>query len=250
MKLYFMYNGRIVLPQDHYLGIRKGAGYSIPVIMALLVHPVHGPIVLDTGGNFKRMEPFARRDYNTDIAFRVDRYLARLGYNTGDIEHVCISHMHLDHGGNIDFFPNAKIHIRESEWESALALASGGYMPKDVEVYRNFGFDFDFIHDGVDYDVFGDGSLVCIDTHGHTAGHQSFITNLANTGKVVIAMDCTQLEEDIYGVDFLQNENADPDGCLSAAKKMRSFKETGAFIVCGHDPDQWTTMRHFPEYYD
>ena len=123
-------------------------------------------------------------------------------------------------------------------------------MPKDIEVYLNAGLCLNFIPDGVDYDVFGDRSLVCIDTHGHTAGHQSFVIDLPKMGKVAIAMDCTQLEEDIYGEDFLKNENADPEGCLAAAKKMRTLREAGAFVVCGHDPDQWENMRHFPEYYD
>jgi len=250
MKLYFMCNGRVILPPDHYLGIRKGAGYSIPVIMALLVHPTHGPVALDTGGNHARMEPFAQDDFKTDDNQRIDRYLEKLGYLTDAVKHVCISHMHLDHGGNVDLFSKAEIHIRKTEWESALALASGGYMPKDIEVCRNAGLNLDLIPDGEDYDVFGDGSLVCIDTHGHTAGHQSFIIDLPNTGKVVIAMDCTQLEEDIYGEDFLRNENADPEGCLAAAKRIRKLWETGAFVVCGHDPDQWETMRRFPEYYD
>jgi len=250
MRLYFMYNGSIVLPPDHYLGIRKGAGYSIPVIMALVIHPVYGPILLDTGGNYARMEPFAQRDFKTRDDLRVDKYLEKLSYCTDDVKHICISHLHLDHGGYIDLFPKANIHVRKSEWISALDLASVGYMPKDIDTYRNAGLCLNFIPDGVDYDVLGDGSLFCIDTHGHTAGHQSFVVELPNTGKVVIAMDCVQLEEDIYGEDFLKNENADPEGCLTAAKKMRALRESGAFVVCGHDPDQWETMRSFPEYYD
>jgi hypothetical protein len=26
--------------------------------------------------------------------------------------------------------------------------------------------------------------------------------------------------------------------------------QTGAQVICGHDPEQWATLRHPPAYYD
>ena len=52
--------------------------------------------------------------------------------------------------------------------------------------------DFDLGHklrlvDG-EHDVFGDGSVVCLPTHGHTPGHQSLRLRL-DGGEIVLAAD-------------------------------------------------------------
>ena len=72
-------------------------------------------------------------------------------------------------GGNADL-PNAKLVLQRREWEAA----------SDPEQVRRNGYnraDFDLgqqlqLIDG-EHDLFGDGSVVCIPTYGHTAGHQS-----------------------------------------------------------------------------
>ena len=47
--------------------------------------------------------------------------LQTLGIDSRDVEDVIVSHLHYDHAGDLSSFPNARLHIQESE----LAYATG-----------------------------------------------------------------------------------------------------------------------------
>jgi N-acyl homoserine lactone hydrolase len=86
--------------------------------------------------------------------------LATIGVKPGDIHYVAISHIHPDHIGNVDAFPDATLIMQRHEWEAAMALPQ-----------RPFGAEQKSeLLDG-DKDLFGDGSLTILSTPGHTAGH-------------------------------------------------------------------------------
>ena len=95
------------------------------------------------------------------------------------------SHLHFDHvGGNAEL-PNATLVVQRREWEVAA----------DPEQIRRNGYnraDFDLGHhlkliDG-EHDLFGDGSVVCIPTYGHTPGHQSLRVR-TDSGEFVMTAD-------------------------------------------------------------
>jgi N-acyl homoserine lactone hydrolase len=75
--------------------------------------------------------------------------------------------------------------VQSREWEAGM----------DPEIAARRGFnrrDFDLGHqlqlvDG-EHDVFGDGSVVCLPTHGHTPRHQSLRLRL-DRGEIVLAAD-------------------------------------------------------------
>ena len=46
-----------------------------------------------------------------DVALK----LATIGVDPADVEHVVMSHLHLDHAGGLQFFPNANIYAQQSE---------------------------------------------------------------------------------------------------------------------------------------
>lgn len=46
-----------------------------------------------------------------------DRALARIGIEAPKVEHLVISHMHFDHDGGIELFPNAKIYVQRKEYD-------------------------------------------------------------------------------------------------------------------------------------
>jgi hypothetical protein len=111
------------------------------------------------------------------------------------IDFIINSHLHFDHVGGNALIPNAVMVVQKREWEARL----------DPDIAARHGFnraDFDLGHklnsvDG-EHDLFGDSSLVCLPTHGHTPGHQSLRIRLAS-GDVVLAADacyfCRTLRE-------------------------------------------------------
>src|SRR5262249_38317459 len=113
----------------------------------------------------------------------------------GKIDYIITSHLHFDHVGGNELVPNATVIVQRREWQ----------VGQSDESETKFGFykaDFDHGHtvkqlDG-EYDVFGDGSVICLPTYGHTPGHQSLRVRTEN-GEVVLTGDacyfCRTLKE-------------------------------------------------------
>lgn len=110
--------------------------------------------------------------------------------------------------------------------------------------------DFDLGHklrlvDG-EHDVFGDGSVVCLPTHGHTPGHQSLRLRLRlASGDTVLAADscyfCRTLRE-----RRLPRFAHDRDQMLVSLDRLAALEKQGARIFFGHDPEFWQTVPQAP----
>jgi N-acyl homoserine lactone hydrolase len=109
--------------------------------------------------------------------------------------------------------------------------------------------DFDLGHklrllDG-EHDVFGDGSVMCLPTHGHTPGHQSLKLRLPG-GEVVLAADscyfCRTLKE-----RRLPRFAFDKEMMRVTLDRLAALEAAGARIFFGHDPDFWQTVPQAPQ---
>src|SRR5882672_6914637 len=76
------------------------------------------------------------------------------------------------------------------------------------------------------YDVFGDGSVVCLPTHGHTPGHQSLRLRL-DSGEIVPAADacyfCQTLRE-----RRLPRYMHDREAMLVSLDRLEGLERSGA----------------------
>ncbi len=97
--------------------------------------------------------------------------LAGVGVKPADVARVAVSHVHPDHVGNVDEFPDATLIIQkaEAEYGAKLPLKPFRYERKMRELEG-------------DTDLFGDGSVTVLSTPGHTPGHQSLLVHLKQTG--------------------------------------------------------------------
>ena len=98
--------------------------------------------------------------------------------------------------------------------------------------------DYDLGHarrlvDG-EHDLFGDGSVICVPTHGHTPGHQSLRVRLAS-GDVVLTADACYLRR---ALDAMQLPPVvhDRDAMLASYRRLRALEAAGARLYFGHDP--------------
>jgi glyoxylase-like metal-dependent hydrolase (beta-lactamase superfamily II) len=99
----------------------------------------------------------------------VSARLEAIDHDPGKIDIVINSHFHFDHIGGNAPVPNATILAQRREWEAGLdpdIAARYGHNPRDFDL----GHELRLL-DG-QHDVFADGSVVCLPTHGHTPGHQ------------------------------------------------------------------------------
>jgi len=167
--------------------------------------------------------------------------LQALGHDPGKIDLLINSHFHFDHCGGNAQIPNAMLIVQRREWDAGM----------DPDDGTRSGFDrrdFDLGHklrlvDG-EHDVFGDGSVVCLPTHGHTPGHQSLKLRLSG-GEIVLAADscyfCRTLRE-----RRLPRFVYDREQMLASLDRLAALEAAGARIVFGHDPTFWRTVPQAP----
>ena len=253
MKLFIMDGGEIRNPNKGMLtpGRDDGVPITIPVSMYLIDHP-NGLTVVDAGLNKHNWPEQYKGDTDAGTEQQLDRQIEKLGYNPKDVKYVIMSHYHIDHTGGMSLLPGAVFIVRRSELQMAWWPPSrelGAYSLiypdyKDTRMYEYIELD-----DDVAYDVFGDGSVICIDTRGHSRGHQSVIVNLPETGKVVLALDAASLRENIDDNLYPGTHCWDKELGLKSIEKLRKLRDEGALVILGHDPEQWHTLKKAPDFY-
>ena len=215
---------------------------ELPIPAYLIEHP-KGMALFDTG-----MHPECQRDPAARIGQRIaglfsfhfrpsEEISARLEAIDRDparIDMIVNSHFHFDHVGGNALIPNATMLVQRREWDAGLdpdTAARHGYNARDFDLGHKLR-----LIDG-EHDVFGDGSVVCLPTYGHTAGHQSLRLRL-DSGNVVLAADacyfCRTLRE-----RRLPRNVHDTAAMLASLDRLEALERAGARIFFGHDPDFW-----------
>lgn len=225
--------------------VDAGKRIKIPVPAYLIQHP-RGLVLFDTGMNVEVSDGNCANYWGqglcgafTAIQSRdevIDRQLRNLGFTPEDVTHVVYSHFHLDHAGNIRMFPKARHVVQKAELKTAWwpeKFQRAAYVLKDYDGTR----DYDFVQLEGDFDLFGDGSLLLLDTQGHTQGHQSLQVNLKNTGTVLLAADAVYTAENEAGVipGITWNTNAS----MRAIDRLKQIRDaTQGALWYSHDPGQ------------
>lgn len=101
------------------------------------------------------------------------RQLARVGVGRDRVKTIVATHLHLDHIGGAEDFPDAEVVCTDAELAAHRARKGLGYFARDLARSRvravalagapTYGFP-------ASHDVFGDGELTLLDARGHTQG--------------------------------------------------------------------------------
>jgi glyoxylase-like metal-dependent hydrolase (beta-lactamase superfamily II) len=245
MKLYCIQVGAFRLPRGFVAARCKDANVPavMPIFTYLIEHP-KGRILVDTGQSYEM------RDDNTVMEEKdtVINRLASIGLKPDDIDYVVISHMHLDHSGYMNYFPNSTFIARKEELKAAWwpEACEGGYVFPTYEKTRKFKFIQPT--DDEDFDLFEDGSVVLIDTRGHSRGHQSVVLNLPNTGKTVLTNDAAPIKE-VLERSLLPGTCTDNWQAMRSIQKLVHLESCGYKMIFAHDPDNLPSIV-FPAYFD
>ncbi len=143
---------------------------------------------------------------------------------------VVVSHTHFDHVGGLCEMPNARIVVNADEWAFAMAAGQEG------------GFDTTLVDLGHDvlmvtgeHDLFGDVTVTCIPTPGHTCGHQSLRVVTAE-GPVILTSDACYFTHTLDD-ELLPPFSFDFDQQRQSLAKLREARDNGTRIVPGHDAE-------------
>ena len=160
--------------------------------------------------------------------------LAQINLKPEQIKYVGISHYHADHTGQVASFPSATLLIGKGDWDGITAAKPN--VGANVAPFAHWisGAGKMEAVPG-DKDVFGDGSVIMINTPGHTPGHRSLLVRLKDLGPVLISGDLTHFQEnyDINGVPGFNFHRADSLASLDRFKKAAAnLKGT---VIIQHD---------------
>ena len=221
----------------------------LPIPSYLIEHP-KGTALFDTG-----MHPDCQDDPASRVGARIGELFAfdyrpgeeigarltALGRDPARIDLIINSHFHFDHVGGNALIPNATMIVQRREWDAGMdpdIAARHGYNPRDFDLGHKLR-----LVDG-EHDVFGDGRVLCLPTHGHTPGHQSLKLRLSG-GDIILAADscyfCRTLRE-----RRLPRFVHDRDQMHASLDRLAALEAQGARIFFGHDPEFWATVPQAP----
>ncbi len=150
------------------------------------------------------------------------------------IRYVGISHFHADHTGQVASFPGATLLIGKGDWDGITAVPP---MPgANAAPFAHWASGAGKRESlGGDKDVFGDGTVIIMNTPGHTPGHRSLLVRLKEKGPVLISGDLTHFHENYEsnGVPSFNFHRGDTLASLDRFKKAAANLK--ATVVIQHD---------------
>jgi len=270
LKLYVMHTGYVHMrgnihfnKADSRFKTMPGDNRLNPVFAHLVVHPVEGCLLLDTGlhpsfsrhrtGNFgpllgRMVETRAER--GRDVAGQ----LKELGISLNDVRNIILSHLHLDHPSALPLFSENKglrVYVDGVELRLARSLFGmfKGYIKSHLAGLdcRSIEYPLSMQPFKAVADFFGDGSVFVLRTPGHTPGHVSVLLNAAE-GPILLTFDAAHRKAN------LDHELPPVGHYPDALESVRSLKGLSSRfqdmrVIYGHDPDQLTGLDLAPRFY-
>jgi len=212
--------------------------HDLPMPLDYYVWAIHReglpPVIVDTG--FGAIAAAAR---GREITRPVRKGLREAGIDRLGVTDVILTHLHYDHAGGLEDFPNARFHIQDAE----LAFATSRQMcdhhvraPFDGEpvaqVVRRLYHDHVVFHDGDE--SFGSGISLHL-AHGHTAGLQ-VVACETERGTVILASDAAHLYANLARSIPFPIFIDEADYIRAQSRVMELAGGSLDHVVPGHDP--------------
>jgi N-acyl homoserine lactone hydrolase len=169
--------------------------------------------------------------------------LGQLKLAPTQVKYVAISHYHGDHTGQAGQFPHATLLIGKGDWDvvtdpksTTIAAPLANWATGGGKVEPVIG----------DKDVFGDGTVIMLNTPGHTPGHHSLLVRLKEMGNVLITGDLSHFHENYEsgGVPTFNTDRAASVASIDRFKKLATNLK--ATVIIQHDDRDVGKLPAFP----
>jgi N-acyl homoserine lactone hydrolase len=171
--------------------------------------------------------------------------LAQLKLKPDQIKYVGISHYHGDHIGQVGLFPKSTLLIGKGDWDALTATKPNPGV--ELAAFANWisgGGKVEPVT--LDKDVFGDGTVVMVDTPGHTPGHHSLLVRLNEMGNVLLSGDLAHFREN-YERNGVPTFNTDRAATLASLDRVKQIAANlKATVIIQHDPRDIGKLPAFP----
>jgi len=234
------------------------------VCHCLLVETDRGLVLIDTGfglrdvqSPYSRLSPFFIHfnGIQFERKYTAIAQLERLGFSARDVRHIVLTHLDFDHAGGLEDFPEATVHVMQTEIEAAQErrgfIASQRYRPDlwdEVKRWKYYSaggepwFGFEAVRDL-------DGlppEILLIPLAGHTRGHAGIAIKTPE-GWLLNAGDAYFYRHEIDsdqrrctpGMRFYQTMmEVDREARLHNQERLRALsrdRTKGVRLFCSHD---------------
>ncbi|MBD2088535.1 MBL fold metallo-hydrolase [Microcoleus sp. FACHB-1515] len=159
------------------------------VCHCLLIETNQGLVLVDTGfglrdvrSPYSRLSPFFVHFNNIQFEskYTAIEQVEKLGFSAQDVRHIVLTHLDFDHAGGLEDFPEATVHVMQSEVEASRDrqgfIAHRRYRPKQWDEVKNWKFyaaggepwfGFEAVRDLAGLPP----EILLIPLAGHTKGH-------------------------------------------------------------------------------
>jgi glyoxylase-like metal-dependent hydrolase (beta-lactamase superfamily II) len=229
----------------------------IPVYAVLVDHP-DGKILYDTGCPPNAMSGYWPAGlcevfpYSFTPAQGFVEQLALAGARPEEIKTVVISHLHLDHAGNVGLFKHAEVCVHRREFEHAHSVVRadpdptthGAYVRADMEIQpRRFRL------------VEGDCELAAgvelIWLPGHTPGLLGLVVRTERSGTLIFPQDALYTRRNYGPPARVSGIIHDSLSFFHSVEKIRALAaRRNGRVMFSHDIEFFQTLKRAPEYYD
>lgn len=249
IKLYVLYAGDIICKDVSQLN--EGSSPKGEIALAnpifLIQHP-KGWVMWDAGLSdelVNQKEGVEAWIFHLSMKKTIVSQFEEIGIRPSDVDYFAFSHVHNDHTGNANYFKSATLIMQEKEYDTAFNTDN---KPFNYDDYKELE-DSKVMKLNGDYDLFGDGTIQFISTPGHTAGHQSLLLELEETGSILISGDIAYYQEN-YQNKGIPTFNTDKEESSASIEKVRQLvKKKNAQLWIQHDAANFETLKLSPNYY-
>lgn len=175
---------------------------------------------------------------------RPSEAVQRFGISPDSITDIIITHVHWDHMGGTDLFPNARVWIQRAEYEHH--IGPGG-MPADPAIDTlDAQMLFQLDAAGRVQRVNGDAQQILPGITAYIGGKHTFesqyVTVTTAKGTVVLASDNCYLYENLDKHAAIA-QTLDAASNLAAQDRMKKLASSPRLVVPGHDPAVFTRFK-------
>jgi glyoxylase-like metal-dependent hydrolase (beta-lactamase superfamily II) len=220
---------------------------KIPIIAAVIITDDDKIILYDCGSNYAAMNGYWTHSLTESAPFyhtpeqKIRKQLALCGLTPENIDTLILSHMHLDHMGNVELFKNCKIIM---VYQTNDPDKHGFYIKSEVTCDVN---EYQLIKD--DYFLYPGIELIRLP--GHSAGMLDVKLCTKNNGTILLVQDACYSAKN-FGPPIQPSGFAyDYNAYFSSIEKIHAIvRRENAMTIFGHDMEQFMSLKRAPEFYD
>ncbi|MFH0915073.1 MAG: N-acyl homoserine lactonase family protein [bacterium] len=232
-------------------------------VYSVLVEHEDGLFLYDTGFDLEFMQTYVPQDHPIQSPDQtLPAQLAKVGYRPEDVTHVIDSHLHIDHCGGNNLFPQAKVVCHEKEYEQArnpelfegLSYGAVAWFAPQLVAHRQE------IPPGVDPTLSPEFELLSgdlefapgvrlLETLGHSAGHYSMLVELQGRRPMLFTGDAAMTPKNLEMM-VVGGFHLDPVAGTRSLQRLKDLAaEHDAELFFSHSMPEFETWKKAPEWY-